>query len=127
MSESLTAAADVLRAEIRSDARSCARALTAFAERFAIDPELRDAALILNIEEAEADSAGHDGTLEGEMLALVDRIIEDHTRRGGEEAVKERSRTYGRMREHLLRKAPPEELVFEASESRRPFPVRTSC
>lgn len=42
MSESLRAAADVLRAEIRSDARRYARALTAFAERFAIDPELRD-------------------------------------------------------------------------------------
>ncbi|MBA2591886.1 MAG: ATP-binding cassette domain-containing protein [Pseudomonadota bacterium] len=107
----IESSARAVRIDIRDGARSGAQALTHFAERFAADPALRDEALVLRMAAPEQGSGAAHPTLEREMLELVDRIVADYAD-GGAEALRQRERTYSQLREHVLRKAPSEELAF---------------
>ena len=101
--------AEALRADIRGGARDSVRALSEFAGRFAADRALQDEALVLNLDAPEGDP---DQAFIAQMLALVERIVEDHAAAGGAEAVRKRERAYVRLREHFERKAPSEEVAF---------------
>lgn len=87
------------------------RELRHFAEEFAIDPALRDQALLLNLDLAGADEALRAERLH-EMLELVGLIVADYVNSGGDSALRERSRALSHLREQLLRQAPREGRAF---------------
>lgn len=106
-----------LRAQLALGEAGAAQALRVFAERYAIDAELRDLALLINFDAGDAETSETSESIERlhEMLKLVDRIVADYARRGGESALAEQARAYSHLREHLLRQAPQEDRAFTGS------------
>lgn len=105
-------AAQALRAELVREAGPPIRSFVHFAERFAIDPKLRDEAVVLAFEASSV--LEHGGTdAHGEMLALAERIVLDYRRRHGEQAIKERTQRQYWLREELRRNSIAGQIAFD--------------
>ena len=109
----LSEAARRLRLGIRDDGRDSARKLLEFAERYAVSTQLRDRALVLQMQSKHGAPEGAVDDLVPRMLALVEKIIEDHAAAGGTQAIHRREQLLVRMREHFLRRAPAHDTVFD--------------
>jgi ABC-2 type transport system ATP-binding protein len=110
----LRSAATSLRLEIASERREGAPRLLAFAERYAVSTRLFDDAVLLQMESRQTATTGNDDELVGRMLDLIDRIVDDHTLGGGEDAIRHREQVLVRVREHFQRQAPAHATVCEA-------------
>jgi ABC-2 type transport system ATP-binding protein len=104
-------AADLVRGDIDRGGIKSASRLLQFAETYAMSSQLRDDAVVLQLECRTRPSNETDDLVQ-RMSALVERIIEDHAVSGGKDAQLERLRAMIQLRERLQRLAPANAEVF---------------
>jgi ABC-2 type transport system ATP-binding protein len=101
----LLAATAQLREEVAGEQRESGGVLLAFAERYAVSKRLYDDAVLLQMESRQTAIMGYDDELVGRTLDLIDRIVADHTQRGGEEGIRRREQVLTRVCAHYQRQA----------------------
>jgi ABC-type multidrug transport system ATPase subunit len=106
--------ARALRGLIESHPERGSVALGALAERFAVDPKLRQTALVLRASLARAATPAHLSALTAEMLELVDAIVRDHETNADGEAARAQRAARERVAAELRSRPRPNEVVFEA-------------
>ncbi|RDE49237.1 MAG: ABC transporter ATP-binding protein [Candidatus Accumulibacter meliphilus] len=105
-------AAQALRAEIDREGGVPIRDFTQFAERFAIDPKLRDEAVVLGFDASVTAESADTAVACREMITLLDRIILDYRQRHGERLVSERAQRYDAVQENLQHRSRAGEVAF---------------
>jgi ABC-2 type transport system ATP-binding protein len=102
------------RALIASHPARGAPAVSDLAERFAVDPTLRQTAIVLRASMARVASPEHATRLAAELVELVDAIVRDHEAQGTSEAAVAARTARERLAERLLQTTGGNEVVAEA-------------
>ncbi|HEX2829920.1 MAG TPA: ABC transporter ATP-binding protein [Burkholderiales bacterium] len=88
------------------------RAFAEFAERYALDPKLRDEAIVLGFTVSAAGERNPE--VAAEMLGLIERIVGDFYQRNGARVLEDRFRKREEANERLRRDSPAGEIAVEA-------------
>ncbi|MBL8482943.1 MAG: ATP-binding cassette domain-containing protein, partial [Rhodocyclaceae bacterium] len=97
-------AARRVRDRIHRDGSAAVRSFAEFAEQFALDPKLRDEAVLAGLEISAMAESGQPAPAR-HLLDLLERIVDDYVRHGGQSALMDRARAQAQARASLEREA----------------------